>query len=154
MTKLQHENSIAQFAFCVGQFANSAAQFVNSAVKLPSPLALALADQCCLSPRTEQLSSRTERLSSRTKKPSWRIKLLDQLRELSNRIFAPYFCNHFAFHSLLSRLSINAARKIEPGSKCSCKRQILQTFRVNCNLQDTCPVYAASRASETNGLNN
>ena len=33
MTKLRQENSIAQFAFCVGgvaQFANSASQFANS----------------------------------------------------------------------------------------------------------------------------
>ena len=33
---------------------------------------------------------------------------------------------------------------------CSCMRQILHTFSVNLNLQDTCPVYMASGASETN----
>ena len=41
-------------------------------------------------------------------------------------------------------------RKIEPGDiKRSRMRQILYTFRVNCNLLDTCPVYVASGTSET-----
>ena len=41
-------------------------------------------------------------------------------------------------------------RKIEPGIKRSGMRQILHVFRVNRNLQDTCPVYVASGMSETN----
>ena len=40
--------------------------------------------------------------------------------------------------------------KIEPGIKRSHMHQILHTFRVNCNLQGTCPVYVASGTSETN----
>ena len=40
-------------------------------------------------------------------------------------------------------------QKIEPGIKRSRMRQILHTFRVNRNLQDTCPVYVASGTSET-----
>ena len=41
-------------------------------------------------------------------------------------------------------------QKIEPGIKCSRMCQILHTFRVNRNIQDTCPVYVASGTSETN----
>ena len=41
-------------------------------------------------------------------------------------------------------------QKIEPGIKRSRMRQILHTFRVNRNLQDTCPMYVASETSETN----
>ena len=44
----------------------------------------------------------------------------------------------------------SVGRKIEPGIKRSRIRQILHTFRVNSNLQDTCPVYVASGISETN----
>ena len=42
-------------------------------------------------------------------------------------------------------------QKIEPGIKRSRMRQILHTFRVNRNLQDTCPMYVASRTLQTNG---
>ena len=36
MTKLRQENSIAQFAFCVGQFANSAALLSSQTQQLSS----------------------------------------------------------------------------------------------------------------------
>ena len=93
MAKLRHENSIAQFtfcvgqfafcvgqfAFCVGQFANSAAQFANSASQLPSPSP---------SPSHNESMSEfaTELLSSRTMKPSYST---NTERELSNRIIVP-----------------------------------------------------------------
>ena len=38
---------------------------------------------------------------------------------------------------------------MEPCIKLSRMRQLLHTFRVNRNLQDTCPVYVASGTSET-----
>ena len=41
---------------------------------------------------------------------------------------------------------------MEPGIKRSRMRQILHSFRVNRNLQDTCTVYVVSGTSETNTL--
>ena len=41
-----------------------------------------------------------------------------------------------------------------PGIKRSRKRQLLHTFRVNRNLQDSSPVYVASGMYETQHLNN
>ena len=40
---------------------------------------------------------------------------------------------------------LTRGQKIEPGIKRSQMHQILHTFRVNHKLQDTCPVYVASR---------
>ena len=55
-----------------------------------------------------------------------------------------------SFLHIVPRLSINAGRKIEPGSKPLRKRQVLHTFRVNRNLQDIWAVYMSSGTSETN----
>ena len=62
---------------------------------------------------------------------------------------ATTFAVLFILVSILS-LAVPWGRKIEPGIKRLRMRQILHTFRVNRNLQDTCLVYVASGTSETN----
>ena len=52
---------------------------------------------------------------------------------------------------LVTQALITRGRKIEPGIIRSRMRQILHNFHVNCDLQDTCPLYVASGTSETNG---
>ena len=53
-------------------------------------------------------------------------------------------------HPLIPRLSVNAGREMEPGIKMFALQQVLHTFRINRNLQDTCPCPVACGTSETN----